>query len=97
MYLPKVRNGADHVYHQFVIRCNDRERLQKYLMENGLNTMVHYPIPPHLSKVYSWMNYKQGDFPITERYADEVVSLPLYPGLKKEEITYVCEILAQFK
>lgn len=90
--LPATRAGADAVYHQFVVRCSTRYDFQKYLMDNGIKTMIHYPIPPHLATSYARLGYKKGDFPITERYADEVVSLPMYNGMTNEEIEWVISV-----
>lgn len=94
---PSIRTGAVHVYHQYVIRCRRRDELQKYLLQNDIQTQIHYPVPPHLAQCYSVLGYKKGDFPLTEQYANEVLSLPLYTGMKKEEQDYVIDILNQFK
>jgi dTDP-4-amino-4,6-dideoxygalactose transaminase len=72
------------VYHLYVIRARQRDELQKYLSEHGVATGLHYPIPLHLQKAYLSLGHKQGDFPLTERIASEVLSLPMYP-----ELTYV--------
>lgn len=93
---PEIRNGSEHVYHQFVIRSAERERLQKYLLENEIQTQIHYPIPPHLAECYKYLGYKMGDFPVAEKYADEVLSLPLYTGITKIEQDYVIETLNRF-
>lgn len=87
--LPVTRNQADHVYHLFVVRCKHRDRFQKYLLDKGIKTQIHYPIPPHLAECYTTLGYKVGDFPITELYSNEVLSLPLYNGMTDEEIDYV--------
>lgn len=60
-----------------------------FLKERGIGTIIHYPIPPHLSKAYSYLGYKVGDFPIAERFANEVLSLPIYNGMTEEEQDYV--------
>lgn len=83
--LPQVRDGADHVYHQFVIRTKTRDDLISYLKDKGIATIIHYPVPPHLAKAYEYLGHKKGDYPITEQMADEVVSIPMYNGLTKEE------------
>lgn len=93
---PEIREQADSVFHQYVIRCSEREKLQKYLEEQGIQTQIHYPIPPHLAECYQQMGYKVGDYPITEQYANEVLSLPLYTGMTLEEQDYVIEKLNQF-
>ena len=87
--LPSVREGAQHVWHLFVIRTTNRCKFQEYLSNNGISTQAHYPIPPHLSEAYNYLGHKKGDFPITEDYANTVVSLPLYEGMTDEEIDYV--------
>lgn len=94
--LPQIREGATHIWHQFVIRCEEREKLIDYLNEKGIGTIIHYPIPPHLSEAYRYLGLKEGDLPITEKYANEVLSLPLYNGMDDEEINYVIEMINQF-
>lgn len=94
---PSVRPGAGHVYHQYVIRCNTREALQEYLGEKGIQTQIHYPVPPHLAECYARLGYKKGDFPVTENYADTVLSLPLYMGMTREEQDYVIDALNGFR
>lgn len=94
--LPKTRNKADHVYHLFVVRCQTRDAFQKYLQDKGIKTQIHYPIPPHLAECYTRLGYKVGDFPITEQYANEVLSLPLYNGMTDEEIEYVVEAINRY-
>lgn len=93
---PAIRSGVDHVYHQYVIRCGQRVNLQAYLLENGIETQIHYPVPPHLAECYRYLGYKKGSFPITEKYANEVLSLPLYTGITKEEQDYVIETLNRY-
>lgn len=95
--LPKIREGATSVWHLFVIKTEKRDRLQKYLEENGIGTVIHYPIPPHLSKAYEYLGYKKGDFPITEKYAETVLSLPLYNGMTQEEQDYVIEVINRYE
>ncbi len=95
--LPKVRKGATSVWHLFVVKTEERDRLQKYLEENGIGTVIHYPIPPHLSKAYEYLGYKKGDFPITERYAETVLSLPLYNGMTVNEQDYVIEVINRYE
>lgn len=95
--LPIVREQASTVWHQFVVRCKEREALIQYLNAEGIATMIHYPIPPHLSEAYQYLGKKVGDMPITEQYANEVLSLPLYNGMKKEELDYVIEKINGFR
>lgn len=89
--LPEVRDGAESIYHQYVIRCARRDVLQKALEQNGIQTQIHYPIPPHLAKCYAYLGHKKGAYPITESYADEVLSLPIYTGMTFAEQDYVIE------
>lgn len=95
--LPKIRKGATSVWHLFVIKTNERDKLQKYLEEYGIGTVIHYPIPPHLSKAYKYLGYKKGDLPITEKYAETVLSLPLYNGMTNEEQNYVIEVINKYE
>ncbi len=94
--LPTLREEAESVWHQYVVRCNERERLQKYLEEHGIGTIIHYPIPPHMSEAYQYLGYGKGDFPIAEKYADEVLSLPIYNGITEEEQQFVIQTLNEF-
>ncbi|MBQ6125936.1 MAG: DegT/DnrJ/EryC1/StrS family aminotransferase [Erysipelotrichaceae bacterium] len=93
----QTRPGSNNIYHQFVIHCDKRNELMNYLKENGIATIIHYPIPPHLQKAYEYLGYKKGDLPIAERYAEEVLSLPMYNGMTQEEQDFVIEKLNSFK
>lgn len=95
--LPKIREKCDHVWHQFVIFSDRRDELIEYLNKNGVGTIIHYPIPPHLSEAYGYLGYKKGSFPITERYAESVLSIPLYNGMTAEEQQYVIDIINKFE
>lgn len=86
----------DHVFHLYVIRHHKRNELQKYLEANGVRTLIHYPIPIHLQQAYRHLGYRRGDFPIAERLADEVLSLPLFIGMSKEQVAYVCDCIHRF-
>ncbi len=94
--LPAIRENAEHVWHLFVVRVENREKFQGYLKENEINTQIHYPIPPHLSEAYRYLGYKEGDLPLTEQYANTVVSLPLYEGMTDEEMNYVIETINRY-
>ena len=94
--LPRVREGATSVWHQYVIRSPKRDRLIEYLNEREIGTIIHYPIPPHLSEAYAYLGMGRGTLPITERYANEVLSIPLYNGMTEEEQQYVIESINQF-
>ena len=92
-----VRPGSNNVYHQFVIHCEQRDKLIEYLNSYEIGTIIHYPIPPHLSKAYEYLGYKLGDLPIAEKYAKEVLSLPMYNGVTKEELDFVIYAINNFK
>jgi dTDP-4-amino-4,6-dideoxygalactose transaminase len=94
--LPTVRQGSDSIYHQYVIKCKERDKLQRFLQDNDIQTQIHYPIPPHLAKCYDYLGHKTGDYPITESYANEVLSLPIYTGMIDEEVEYVIKKLNEF-
>lgn len=95
--LPKVREGATHIWHQFVIRTERRAELINYLHKKGIGTIIHYPIPPHLSEAYSYLNIPAGSLPITEKYADTVLSIPLYNGMTEQEQNWIIEVINRFK
>jgi len=89
--------GGRPVYHLVVIRVKDRDDLMNFLKDKGVGTGIHYPIPVHLQPPYvSLFGHKEGAFPISERCAKEVLSLPTHPGLKPDEIRYVCEKIKEF-
>lgn len=94
--LPEIRKDAESVWHQFVIRTEHRNKFQEYLKDHKIGTQIHYPIPPHVSEAYSYLGYMKGDLPITEDYANTVVSLPLYDGMTTEETMYVIEVINKF-
>jgi dTDP-4-amino-4,6-dideoxygalactose transaminase len=95
--LPVVAPLATCVWHQYVIQCNERERLVSYLNNREIGTIVHYPIPPHLAEAYRYLGYKVGCFPITEHLANVVLSIPMYNGMTEDEQWYVIETLNHFK
>lgn len=95
--LPKIADKCTSVWHLFVITTEKREELIKYLEDKEIFTIVHYPIPPHLAEAYRYLGYKDGDLPISEKRAQQVLSLPLYNGMKKEEIDWVVESLNRFE
>lgn len=94
--LPKVREGVTHIWHQFVIKTKLRDELIEYLNANGIGTIIHYPIPPHLSEAYKYLGIREGSLPITEEYAKTVLSIPLYNGMTGEEQTRVIKALNDF-
>lgn len=95
--LPEMAEGATCVWHQYVIRCEQRDRLIEYLNEKGIGTIIHYPIPPHLAEAYQYLGHKEGFLPITEKLAQTVLSIPMYNGMTEEEQSYVIKALNEFK
>jgi dTDP-4-amino-4,6-dideoxygalactose transaminase len=94
--LPYEPSWSKAVYHLFVIRVRDRSQLQKDLAEAHIGTAIHYPVPLHLQKAYAGLNLGEGSFPVTERCAAEIVSLPMYPGLGYENLKLVAESVQAF-
>lgn len=94
--LPVTREDCENVWHIFSIRCEERERLQKYLLECGIVTVIHYPVPIHLQGAFSGLGYKEGCYPIAEKIAKTELSIPLYIGMTEEEIQYVIERINEF-
>ena len=95
--LPTLINNEGHVWHLFVIRTSKRNELQKYLSEKGVQTIIHYPIPPHLQKSYKHLGFKKGDFPVAEKIHKEIISIPLRPNPRLNEIDYISEKIRNFK
>ena len=94
--LPQERKNTNAVWHQYVIRCDRRENLIEYLQKKEIGSIIHYPIPPHLSEAYASLGFQKGDFPITEKYADTVLSIPMYNGMSEEEQQIVVDAINQF-
>ncbi len=105
---PMVLEGSTSVWHQYVLRVPDvrnyqdregistRDFFKKYLEDNGVGTIIHYPIPPHLSEAYLYLGIEKGILPKTEQYANEVISLPMYNGMTQEEQDYVIDTINSF-
>jgi dTDP-4-amino-4,6-dideoxygalactose transaminase len=87
---------AEHVYHLYVVRTSNRDELKNFLAQNGIETMTHYPVPPHLQNAYADAGLKKGDFPIAEKLANESLSLPIWPGMTADEIDYITEKIRAF-
>ncbi|WP_108245608.1 DegT/DnrJ/EryC1/StrS family aminotransferase [Muricauda brasiliensis] len=86
---PTIKADRTSVWAQYTVRIKNRDRIQKELKESGIPTAVHYPIPMHLQKCFSYLGYKAGDFPVSEKCAQEVMSLPMNPYLEEAEIDYI--------
>jgi dTDP-4-amino-4,6-dideoxygalactose transaminase len=91
----EIKKSLNHVWHLFVIRTNDRIKLQKHLLDNGIQTLIHYPLPPHKQKAYAEWNHMS--FPVTEKIHNEVVSLPISPVQPQEYTGKIVDILNNFK
>lgn len=89
-------NDLEHVWHLFVIQCKQRDQLQAYLTEKGIQTLIHYPVPPHLQAAYTELGLKEGSYPITESMARCCLSIPLWPGMPEQEVSEVIFQLNQF-
>lgn len=94
--LPEEEPWAHHVYHLYVIRTTERDRLMKYLADKGIATLIHYPTPIHLQEAYRPLGYGKGSFPVAEQAAEEIISLPMYPSLTEEEVHHVCASIRGF-
>ena len=94
--LPAQSAMVRHVYHLYVVRAERRDELAAYLKESGISTGIHYPVPLHLQPAYGWMGHKKGDFPVTEEVAKDILSIPIFPGIKEEEQSYVVEKIKAF-
>jgi len=94
--LPSEAQYSKHVYHLFVIRCSQRDSLQAFLAERGIETMIHYPIPVHFQDSYQDLGYKKGDFMISELSAGSILSLPIYPEFPEENISIIAETIGEY-
>jgi len=90
---PVVKEDRMHVFQTFAVRLKDRDNVLEAMKDKGIGVLIHYPIPLHLQEAYSELGYKKGDFPVSEMLASEVLSLPMFPHMKKEQIEYVCSSL----
>jgi dTDP-4-amino-4,6-dideoxygalactose transaminase len=93
---PLAPEGFEHVYHQYTIRIEQRDALQKFMSERRIGSTVYYPYPLHLQPLYASLGHKPDDFPHSERAAQEVLSLPMYPELRNEQIARVVETIGEF-
>jgi dTDP-4-amino-4,6-dideoxygalactose transaminase len=94
--LPREADYAESAWHLYTVRHPRRDELKKYLDENGIGNAVHYPIPLHLQKAYAQLGHKPGDFPVAEKAAREVLSLPIFPELTDAQIQCVVEVIKDF-
>ncbi|HWB53885.1 MAG TPA: DegT/DnrJ/EryC1/StrS family aminotransferase, partial [Tepidisphaeraceae bacterium] len=90
---PKIDEGNWSIYNQYVVRVKNRDQVKKQLEERGISTAIYYPLPLHLQPCFASLGHKKGDYPESERACDEVLALPVYPELNKEQVMYVAESL----
>jgi dTDP-4-amino-4,6-dideoxygalactose transaminase len=95
--LPREPAGVESVYHCYVVRHAQRDRLREYLEKKGVGTALHYPVPLHLQKCFAEFGYRVGDFPVAERAARECLSLPIYPELAEEQVEYAAAMIREFQ
>ena len=93
---PKIDSNNISIYHQYTVAVPKRDELQKFLTENEIGTAVFYPKPLHLQDCFKELGYKEGNLPVAERLCTEVLSLPIYPELRQEQIEYVANIVLKF-
>jgi dTDP-4-amino-4,6-dideoxygalactose transaminase len=96
LILPFTQQGATHVYHLYVIRTKKRDALQQYLTNEGIGTLIHYPVPPHMQEAYKDLGYAAGDFPLAEAIAATTLSIPLWPGMTRQIVDAVAETIKSF-
>ncbi len=95
LILPRIKSDRAHVFQTFAVRVKNRNKILEKLKNKGIGALIHYPIPLHLQEAYKDLRHKKGDFPAAERVADEILSLPMFPHMKKEEIEYVSSSLKE--
>jgi len=91
--LPLVKSDRSHVYQTYAVRVKNRDKIMEAMKARGIGVLIHYPIPLHLQEAYKELNHKKGDFQIAEAVADEILSLPMFPHITKEQIKEVCDCL----
>jgi dTDP-4-amino-4,6-dideoxygalactose transaminase len=94
--LPKERRHSKHVYYMYELRAEKRNELIKFLKSKNIASGIHYPIPLHLQGSLAFLKHKEGDFPVAEKVAKEIISLPMYPELNKKQIKFICEQINKF-
>ena len=94
--LPTVQYQSRHIFHQYVIRVPERDRLRQFLAEDGIGTDIYYPVPLHLQECYSFLKYRRGDLPVSEKASEEVLALPIYPELTEDQQTVVVNRIKAF-
>ncbi len=93
---PHIPNDGSHIFHQYVIRTEKRDEISRFLDKHGIGNAIYYPVPLHFQKALLYLGYRPGDFPVAEKVSKEVIALPIFPELKREELDYVIEVLEKF-
>jgi dTDP-4-amino-4,6-dideoxygalactose transaminase len=96
LILPQLAEGCTSNYHLFVVRTKRRNELQKFLLDKGIGTVIHYPVPPHRQNAYKEYEFSENQFPIASLIAETCLSLPLYPGMDNDQINYICNTIKLF-
>lgn len=96
LILPHTVQNATHVYHQYIIRTKKRDALQEFLSKNGIGTLIHYPVPPHMQKAYAHLNISKGSLPIAEELSETMLSIPIYPGITEANLQEVADTIKAF-
>lgn len=96
VFTPTVPADVTPVWHLYVIRTEQRDQLKDHLAQKGIGSGMHYPIPLHLQPVYEDLGYKKGDFPVTEQYAEHILSLPMYAEMTDQSVEYVTDAIREF-
>lgn len=96
LILPAVAEKATHVYHLFVVRTQYRDKLKKALEQKGIGCMIHYPVPPHMQRAYSSLNFLPEEFAIARKLTGSILSLPIFPGLAEIQVEYICSAIKPF-
>ncbi len=96
MTLPIIEDDTSHIFHQYVVRVKERNHLQNFLKDKGIQTGIYYPVPLHLQHCFTYLEYRKGDFPVTEEACLTSLALPVYPELKRVEKTYIVDAIREF-
>jgi dTDP-4-amino-4,6-dideoxygalactose transaminase len=94
--LPGIPTDGSHVFHLYVVRCDRRDELREYLRAQDIVTQIHYPTPPHLQRAFAGLGYGPGTFPVTEQICDQVLSLPIFPEVTREQVATVASHIGDF-
>lgn len=96
MQLPNIQYENRHIFNQYVIRVPERDKLKQFLMEEGIGTDIYYPLPLHLQECYYNLKYRRGDLPNSEKAAEEILALPIFPELTEDQQDYVVDRIRAF-